>query len=158
MRLSDNFSLEEFSRTDVREYQISNALAAQQFVGPLRVTAQLLEQVRVILGGAPLFVDSGYRSKELNAAIGGSATSQHCAGQAVDFRGAGWQDTDFRDAIRSLIGSHIRFHQLLLEHGCLHISTPYEMDAVGEVAIWSHVLVDGVWTQSKTVLQARISA
>ena len=70
----------------------------------------MLEPVRARYG-APIKVTSGYRCKQLNAAIGGAANSQHCLGQAVDVMGQSPLDT-------VLIYVYLRctnFDQLILE-------------------------------------------
>lgn len=85
MKLSNNFTLEELtvSQTAARR-GISNA-PPPDAIEELARLAAVLEQVRFMLGGKPIIVSSGYRSPELNAAVGGSATSAHMSGRAVDF-------------------------------------------------------------------------
>ena len=127
---------------------LNRQLAAPYMIA-LGNTARLLEQVRALLG-EPLIVDRGFRCPELNTLIGGSTLSQHMIGEAVDFKGADWTDDKFMDALKSISNSGIRFHQLLIEHGCLHIALPHPNDLHGEVAYWNA----GV----KQVIQARVSA
>lgn len=75
----DHFSLREMSHTQVDlpnvpiGYQLSN----------LRSVAWILEAVRSHVG-KPLYINSGFRSKEVNARVGGSRTSHHLTGSAVD--------------------------------------------------------------------------
>nr|WP_321499942.1 D-Ala-D-Ala carboxypeptidase family metallohydrolase [uncultured Dethiosulfovibrio sp.] len=45
----------------------------------------LAEKIRVILGEIPIYVTSAYRCKKHNAKVGGSPTSRHMEGQAMDF-------------------------------------------------------------------------
>lgn len=52
----------------------------------IRVAAQGMERVRALLGDKPINISSGYRSPEVNAAVGGSRTSDHMEGFSVDFR------------------------------------------------------------------------
>ena len=84
MKLSKNLSLKEAVRSitaqrlgiknEPDDPQVTNLkLIAKHVFQPLRDNA-----------GVPIFVSSGYRSKELNSAIGGSPTSQHCQGRALD--------------------------------------------------------------------------
>ena len=47
------------------------------------IAEEVFEPLREYVGG-PIKINSFYRSPELNTAIGGSATSQHCKGQAMD--------------------------------------------------------------------------
>lgn len=81
MNLSTHFSLEELVATQHRE--IDNTPPAA-IVETLRRTAQGLETVRTQLG-VPLIISSGYRSPELNRAVGGQPSSQHQTGEAADF-------------------------------------------------------------------------
>jgi zinc D-Ala-D-Ala carboxypeptidase len=83
--LSKNFTLEEFtdSQTAARKH-INNAPPAQELVN-LKRTAEVMEKVRTLLGDKPILVSSGYRSPAVNAAVGGSKSSAHMSGLAVDF-------------------------------------------------------------------------
>jgi hypothetical protein len=51
----------------------------------MRATAAHMERVRELLGGKPITVSSAYRNPQVNAAVGGSATSDHMSGYSVDF-------------------------------------------------------------------------
>lgn len=51
----------------------------------LQRTAETMEEVRTILGDKPILISSGYRSPAVNAAVGGSKSSAHMSGLAVDF-------------------------------------------------------------------------
>lgn len=74
--------------------------------------AALMEEVRALLGGHPLRVNSWYRSPKLNAAIGGSPRSRHMDGLAVDFDvTVGTNDKAFA----LLAASPIPFDQLIHE-------------------------------------------
>ena len=150
MQLTEHFSFEEFTTTEMRGMVDTNTAQAQNYLPALRVTAQLLEQVRAVLGGQPLVVDSGFRCPELNQLVGGSPFSQHVIGEAVDFRAPEWTDEQKMDALVSIQNSGIRFHQLLIENGCLHIAQPHPNDVQGEVAYWNA----GV----KQILRAGVSA
>lgn len=80
--LSEHFTLEELTATDHRG--IDNAPPAGVLAN-LRETARRMEEVRAILGDNVVTVSSGYRSPALNRAVGGSKTSAHLTGWAVDF-------------------------------------------------------------------------
>ncbi len=84
-RLSAHFTLAEmtFSATASRK-GIPN-VAPAEIVDQLILTADRMEKVRELLGGEPIRVLSGYRSPAVNKAVGGSATSAHRTGHAVDF-------------------------------------------------------------------------
>ncbi len=78
-----------------------------------------MEQVRTILGGAPIHVDSGYRSPLVNAAVGGVSTSAHCRGLACDFVVPEFGAPT--DVALAILHSDIEFDQLILEYGWVHI-------------------------------------
>lgn len=82
--LSPHFSLEEMIHSQYAErHHIDNSPPAD-IIERLRHTATQLETVRGLIG-QPLIITSGYRSPELNKAIGGVGNSAHSQGYAVDF-------------------------------------------------------------------------
>lgn len=84
-KLTDNFGFFELARTDRAEFQELNRKKGLCYVPQLKlVCVTALEEVRTHYG-RPVIVHSGYRCFELNKAVGGSANSQHMAGEAVDF-------------------------------------------------------------------------
>lgn len=82
--LSPHFTVEEFARSDVAIRKGIYNFPSADVLENLRVLAAKLETVRTILG-RPVFISSGYRSEELNKAIGGSENSKHMTGLAADF-------------------------------------------------------------------------
>jgi hypothetical protein len=79
--LTQNFSLEELTHTDHREFTNEpNDLEKNN----LRRLAELLEQVKQLLGGKPIMVNSAFRSKQVNDAVGSKDSSQHRIGCAAD--------------------------------------------------------------------------
>ena len=137
MLLTPNFSFEELTATDWGAFRAMNAAEAESHVDSLRrVAAELLEPIRAAFD-APVRIHSGYRCPELNRAVGGSPTSQHQAGQAADFDVVGWEDRrrEALDRIAALPG--FKFHQLLIEPGCLHVGLYRPGAPNGEVAFWS---------------------
>ena len=128
MNLSKNFTLETLTRTDVRAMVQKNIDAAANDpkikASLTRVASELLEPIQALFK-KPLSVHSGYRCKDLNSAIGGSATSQHCVGEAADFIIPGYETQEKQiDAIRQIVTKlpKLQFGQLLSEYGCMHIS------------------------------------
>jgi len=118
-QLSDHFSLEELTITMHREYD--NTPNADQINNLTRV-AQLLEQVKALLGGKPVMVNSGYRSPQVNLAVGSKPTSQHCLGCAADIRVPGMTPDEVVQAIKA---SDIPYDQLIREFDSwTHISVP----------------------------------
>lgn len=116
-QLSPNFSLEEltFSETAVRK-GVDNT-PPPQIVARLTDVARRLEEVRAILG-VPLRISSGYRCSALNKLIGGSKTSAHMEGYAVDFQCS----IKPIDVCKKLITAGIHFDQLIQEGTWTHIS------------------------------------
>jgi len=124
MKLSSNFELSEFilSQTATR-FGIDNTPDKKSFEN-LKRLALLLEEVRAIYG-RPIRISSGYRCKELNRRVGGSQTSQHTKGCAVDFT---VQGVLVRDVVEDLMDTDIKYDQLISEFddakggGWVHIS------------------------------------
>ena len=79
--LSPHFSLEELTATQQRS--LDNTPSAE-VVAVLRQTAERMEGVRRLLGDKVIIVNSGYRSEAVNRAVGGSKTSDHRRGHAVE--------------------------------------------------------------------------
>ena len=101
MKLSSHFSLAELthSNTGARLGISNNPPVA--IVTRLRRTAALMERVREICGGRPVTVFSGYRGPKLNVAVGGSKTSSHMDGDAVDFKIVGLSITETVTLLRN---------------------------------------------------------
>jgi len=109
--LSENFTLEELTHSEMalrRGFDNSPSPAAYENLIRL---ANLLEQVRKLLG-KPLLINSGYRSKEVNDAVGSKDSSQHRIGCAADIRVPGMNPKEVCDAI---IASDIQYDQLIRE-------------------------------------------
>ena len=84
MTLSENFTLEEFTRsTTASTKKILNCPTVSQITNLQHLCTLILQPVRTRYG-KPITVTSGFRSKALNAAIGGSKNSQHLYGEAAD--------------------------------------------------------------------------
>lgn len=116
-KLTAHFALEELAATQHRE--IDNR-PPPEVVATLRTTAARMEQVRRLLGGRVITVSSGYRSPELNRAVGGARTSAHLTGHAVDFNCYGFGAP--REVCRAIAGSDLPFDQLIEEGTWCHIS------------------------------------
>ena len=81
MRLSKNFTLEEMVATSHPRLQDTPTLAAQQNLQKLCIL--VLQPLRNTIG-RPVYINSGYRSKQLNARVGGVPNSRHLLGRAAD--------------------------------------------------------------------------
>jgi hypothetical protein len=85
-----------------------------------------LEQVKELLGGKPIMVNSGFRSKQVNDAVGSSDRSQHRVGCACDFRVPNMTPDE---VVKAIIASDLGFDQVIREFDrWTHISVPNKPD------------------------------
>jgi putative chitinase len=132
MNLSPNFTLEELTITDHREFD--NTPNASETANLTRL-AGFLEQVKEAVGGKAVMVNSAFRSAQVNAAVGSKETSQHRVGCAADIRVPGMTP----DAVvKAIIAAKLPFDQLIREFDrWTHISVPNTVGAAprGQVLI-----------------------
>jgi hypothetical protein len=121
MNLSPHFTLEEMTVSQTAARRGIDNTPSAAVIAKLRKTAQGLEGVRVVLGGAPIIISSGYRSPAVNSAVGGARKSQHLTGEAVDFTAPRFGSVvEVFNAIKS---SGIKYDQLIQEFGSwVHLS------------------------------------
>ena len=126
MNLSPHFTLEEMTRS---EYAARRGWAndpEDKQLANLKRTCALLEKVREV-AERPITVTSGYRSPNVNSAIGGRPNSQHCEGCAADIRAVG---LTVDDLMLLISGSDIKYDQLIREFDSwVHISVPTDPKA-----------------------------
>ena len=115
MNLSQHFTLAELTHTDHRSLDNS---PTQIEISNLQRLAQFLETVKTTLGGKPVMINSAFRSKAVNDAVGSKDTSQHRLGLAADFRVPGMSP----DAVvRALLA--LPYDQIIREYDAwTHIS------------------------------------
>ena len=119
MNLSEHFTYEELTRTDHREFD--NTPNASELANLTRLAA-FLEQVKVVLGGKPVMINSAFRSKKVNDAVGSKDTSQHRIGCAADIRIPGMTPDQ---VVKTIIDSGIGYDQIIREFDSwTHISIP----------------------------------
>jgi uncharacterized protein YcbK (DUF882 family) len=121
MNLSPNFTLDELtaSQTAARK-GLDNTPNATEVANLVRVAA-LLEEVRALVK-KPVLVNSGFRSKQVNDAVGSRDTSQHRIGCAADIRVPGMTP---REVVEACIAANIGYDQIIEEFGSwTHISVP----------------------------------
>jgi len=119
MNLSEHFTLEELTHTDHRQF--SNDPNASELANLTRLAA-FLEQVKTVLGGKPIIVNSAFRSKAVNDAVGSRDSSQHRIGCAADIRVPGVTPDE---VVRAVIASGIDYDQIIREFDrWTHISVP----------------------------------
>jgi uncharacterized protein YcbK (DUF882 family) len=113
--VTPHFSLAELTHTDHR--LLDNTPNAQELAN-LKRLAEFLETVKTTLGGKPIMINSAFRSKAVNDAVGSKDTSQHRLGLAADFRVPGMAP----DAVvRALL--HLPYDQIIREYDAwTHIS------------------------------------
>ena len=125
VRLSENFSLQEFTKSQTAERRgIDNTPVEGHLENAKALFENVVQPVRDTFGVT--VINSGYRSGDLNYAIGGSNTSQHCKGQAVDIECPGTPNYD----VAKWIEDNLDFDQLILEFytpgipdsGWIHVS------------------------------------
>ena len=117
MKLSKNFSLYEFEKSNTSlRLGISNKIPKEGILKYRLMTTQLLQPNRDRLSGS-IRVTSGYRSPELNKAIGGSSNSQHCKCEAVDLQYFKRGKMDNYKIFKAVIEGSLEFDQMILEFG-----------------------------------------
>ena len=119
MNLSPHFTLDELTHTDHRE--LDNT-PTQDEISNLQRLANFLEEVKTVLGGKPIMVNSAFRSKQVNDAVGSKDTSQHRIGCAADIRVPTMTPDE---VVRAVIASGIGYDQIIREFDrWTHISIP----------------------------------
>jgi hypothetical protein len=117
--LTPHFTLEELTHTDHRTLDNTPNDAEK---ANLQRLAEFLETVKAALGGKPIMVNSAFRSKQVNDAVGSKDTSQHRIGCAADLRVPGMTP----DAVvRAILAANLPFDQIIREFDAwTHISIP----------------------------------
>ena len=115
--MTPHFTLAELTHTDHRS--LDNTPNATELVN-LKRLAEFLETVKTTLGGKPIMINSAFRSKAVNDAVGSKDSSQHRQGLAADFRVPGMAP----DAVvKAIITAKLPFDQIIREFDAwTHIS------------------------------------
>ena len=122
--MTPHFTLAELTHTDHREFDNTPSEAE---LANIKRLAEFLEQVKTVLGGKPIMVNSAFRSKAVNDAVGSKDTSQHRIGCAADFRVPGMTPDQ---VVKAIIASNLGYDQIIREFatptggGWTHISIP----------------------------------
>ena len=146
-QLSEHFTLEELTHTDHRE--LDNTPTTQEkciidgkevlvdAVANLPRLAAFLEQLKVILGGKPIMINSGFRSEAVNNSVGSSNKSDHRRGCAADIRVPGMTPDE---VTRAIIASDLGYAQVIREFDrWTHVAIPTHE---GDVAKKSKLIID----------------
>lgn len=119
MLLTPHFTLEELTATQHRS--LDNTPNSSE-INNLKRLAEMLEEVKDLLDGKPIMINSAFRSKAVNDAVGSKDTSQHRVGCAADIRVPGLTPDQ---VVKAIIGSPIAFDQIIREFDSwTHISVP----------------------------------
>lgn len=120
IQLSPHFTLAEMTISqEAARSGLKNAPAPHQIIALRALCETVLEPLRASVK-RPIVVSSGFRSRTVNARIGGSASSQHCRGEAADIMVPGMDTADVVDLIRAL---RLPFDQVIDEFSrWVHVS------------------------------------
>lgn len=151
-QLTAHFSLEELTHTDHRELDNTPTTAEKCIIDGKEVLvnayenlprlAKFLEEVKVVLGGKPIMVNSAFRSEAVNTAVGSKNTSDHRRGCAADIRVPGMTPDE---VVRAIIASGLAYQQIIREFDrWTHIAIPTRD---GDVPKMSKLIIDKTGTR-----------
>ena len=124
MNLTPHFTLEELTHTDHRT--LDNTPNETELANIQRL-AEFLEELKTLLGGKPIMVNSAFRSKAVNDAVGSKDTSQHRIGCAADIRVPSMTPDE---VVKAVIASDLGYDQVIREFDrWTHISIPNQAGA-----------------------------
>jgi zinc D-Ala-D-Ala carboxypeptidase len=142
MKLSEHLDLSEVVRSESAKRKGISNMPTPEHIANFKILAEkVFEPIREHFR-CPIHISSGYRSKELNAAIGGSLTSQHCSGEAIDIDMDGTPNGVTNRMVFDYIKDNLEFDQLIYEFG--DSNNPD----------WVHVSYETTGKQRKQILKA----
>jgi hypothetical protein len=142
MKISEHLYLAEVIRSEsAKRKGISNEPTAEHLENFKKLAENIFEPIRNHFN-VPIHISSGYRSKALNAAIGGSLTSQHCSGEAIDIDMDGSSSGVTNKMVFDFIKANLNFDQMIWEFG--NSNNPD----------WVHVSYESTGKQRKQILKA----
>jgi hypothetical protein len=142
MKLSAHLDLSEVIRSEsAKRNGISNMPIALHIENFKLLAEKVFEPVRLHFG-CPIHISSGYRSIELNKCIGGSLTSQHCSGEAIDIDMDGSPSGVTNKMVFDYIKDNLVWDQMIWEFGD------------SKNADWIHVSYESTGKQRKQLLRA----
>jgi hypothetical protein len=142
MQISKHLSLAEVSRSETAKRRgINNTPSGEHLENFKKLAENIFEPIREHFG-VPIHISSGYRSKELNSAIGGSSTSQHCQGEAIDIDMDGSKGGVTNKMVFDFIKDNLVFDQMIWEFG------------TDKNPAWVHVSYESTGKQRKQILKA----
>jgi zinc D-Ala-D-Ala carboxypeptidase len=152
MKLSENFTMAEFIKSDTaNRLGIDNTPEGEHLEAAKELFENVVQKVRDHFG--PTVINSGYRCPELNEAVRGSKTSQHCHGEAADIEVPGVANGD----LAQWIVDNLEFDQVILEFytpgepssGWVHVS--YKADGSNRKKALTAAKVDGKTVYSEGI-------
>jgi len=142
MKLSAHLDLSEVIRSEsAKRNGITNMPIALHIENFKLLAEKVFEPIRTHFA-CPIHISSGYRSAELNKCIGGSLTSQHCSGEAIDIDMDGSPSGVTNKMVFDYIKDNLSFDQLIWEFGD------------SKNCDWVHVSYESTGKQRKQVLKA----
>jgi D-alanyl-D-alanine dipeptidase len=142
MKLSEHLSLSEVTRSESAKRNGISNMPTEAHIENFKLLAdKVFEPIRNHFR-CPIHISSGYRSAELNKCIGGSATSQHCSGEAIDIDMDGSSNGVTNKMVFDYIKDTLDFDQLIWEFGT---------DANPD---WVHVSYESSGKQRRQILKA----
>jgi zinc D-Ala-D-Ala carboxypeptidase len=124
MKISEHFTLEELTYSEAAARFGLDNTPVPIVITNLGLVAAVMEAIRTLLGDSPIVVHSGYRSAEVNQAVGGVATSAHCHGLACDF--VCYVFGTPTEVALAILKSDLEYDQLILEYGWVHVGLAQE--------------------------------
>ena len=145
MKLSEHLDLVEVTRSETAKRKgISNMPTPEHLENFKKLAQNIFEPIRKHFQ-VPIHISSGYRSKELNALIGGVKTSDHCFGMAIDLDQQGHSSGITNKQVFDFIKSNLKFKQLIWEGG-----SKQEPD-------WVHVSYDEKNLKNEVLLATKVA-
>jgi hypothetical protein len=142
MKLSAHLDLSEVTRSESAKRNGISNMPTEQHIANFKLLAEkVFEPIRMHFN-CPIHISSAYRSIELNRAVKGSLTSQHCTGEAIDVDMDGSPSGVTNKMVFDYIKDNLQFDQLIWEFG-----TKDNPD-------WVHVSYESTGKQRKQILRA----
>lgn len=117
MKISNHLNLAEITRSETAKRNgIDNTPTAEHLENFKLLAEKVFEPIREHFG-VPIFISSGYRSQALNAFIKGSASSQHCKGEAIDIDMDGSSNGVTNKMVFDFIVANLEWDQIIHEFG-----------------------------------------
>ena len=142
MKLSAHLDLSEVIRSESAKRNGISNMPTEQHIANFKLLAEkVFEPIRLHFN-CPIHISSAYRSEALNKAVGGSSTSQHCTGEAIDVDMDGSTSRVTNKMVFDYIKDNLSFDQLIYEFGD------------SKNPDWVHVSYESTGKQRKQVLKA----